>query len=103
MSSSRSNSPAPSLLQQQFHTLLHSRTYPKTLCPSEVARSLSPSDLSALGVSHWRDLMPRLREMAFEARDRDEVDVLQRGELVSGERRMEDVTGPIRVRLRRKT
>ncbi|OQV10063.1 hypothetical protein CLAIMM_14111 [Cladophialophora immunda] len=96
------SSPAPSLLHDRFHVLLHSRVYPKTLCPSEVARSLAPSDLRALGVGHWRDLMPRLREMAFAARDRDEVDVLQRGEPVAAERRMEDVAGPIRVRLRKR-
>ena len=82
------------------HLLSH-RAYPKTICPSEVARSMSTSDLQVLGVSTWRDLMPQLRQMAFEARDRGEVQILQRGEVVGQERGIGDVRGPIRIRLRR--
>ena len=45
--------------------------------------------------------MPQLREMAFDARDRAEVQILQRGEAINGDRGIEDVRGPIRVRLTR--
>ncbi|KAL6252375.1 hypothetical protein RBB50_000093 [Rhinocladiella similis] len=74
------------------------REHPKTLCPSEIARSLSPSELAQLGTSDWHDLMPRLREMAFEARDRGEIEVLQKGEVVPSDRGINEVRGPIRIR-----
>lgn len=77
---------------------LSQRAYPKTLCPSEIARSLSSSELQGLGASEWRELMPQLRTMAFEARDRGEIDILQRGQIVGLERTIEDVRGPIRIR-----
>lgn len=78
-------------------SLLNSRTYPKTLCPSEVARSLSTTDLSSLGAASWRDLMPALRELAFKMRDEGVLEVLQRGEV--SRQRAEEVRGPIRLRL----
>jgi hypothetical protein len=90
-----------SLLTQRFNELLAKRDHPKTICPSEVARSMSTTELRDLEVQSWRDLMPELRQMAFQARDRGEVEILQRGEIVRVERRMSDVTGPIRLRLRR--
>jgi hypothetical protein len=92
-----------SLLSERFEGLLSRRAYPKTICPSEVARSLSSCELQSLGVCEWRDLMPQLREMAFELRDRGDVEILQRGEVVSTERGIGDVRGPIRVRLMSKT
>lgn len=89
--------PSPTLTNQFTH-LLSQRAHPKTLCPSEVARSLSAADLQELGAQEWRDLMPRLRSMAFEARDRGEIEILQRGEVVDAARGIEDVRGPIRIR-----
>ena len=91
----------PQLLTERFNDLLSRREHPKTLCPSEVARSFSRSELSTFDVSSWRDLMPRLREMAFEARDRGDVEILQKGEIVSRDRSIDDVKGPIRLRLAR--
>ena len=94
------SSPRP-LLTERFKQLLSKRDHPKTICPSEVARSMSSSELQALGVSSWRDLMSELRIMAFEARDRREVEILQRGEIVSTERAIDNVRGPIIIRLMR--
>jgi hypothetical protein len=85
------------LLQKRFRELLEKRAFPKTLCPSEVARSFNESELADLGVSVWRDLMPRLRDLAFESRDAGEVEILQKGNVVDSG--IEDVRGPIRVRL----
>lgn len=88
------NNPIPTHL----HRLLESRAYPKTICPSEVARALSASELRAVGASDWRDLMPEIRERVWDMRDRDEVEILQRGEVLGREVRIGDVRGPIRVR-----
>ncbi|KAI9710737.1 MAG: hypothetical protein M1820_002570 [Bogoriella megaspora] len=95
MASSSSSAPD---LEARFTTLLSSRVWPKTACPSELPRSLSKSELDQLGAPEWRYLMPRMREMAFEMRDRGEVEVLQRGEVLGGNVRLEEVKGPIRVR-----
>ncbi|EXJ60361.1 hypothetical protein A1O7_04513, partial [Cladophialophora yegresii CBS 114405] len=92
--------PSTTLLTERFEHLLSRRTYPKTICPSEVARSLSSNELHSLGVREWRDLMPRLREMAFELRDSGHVEILQRGDVVDADRKEADVRGPIRIRLR---
>ncbi len=85
-------------LSKTFSAHVADRAYPKTLCPSEIARSLSATELEMLEVSSWRDLMPRLREMAFEARDRGDIEILQRGEIISRDRGLDDVRGPIRIR-----
>lgn len=46
--------------------------------------------------------MPRIRELVFEMRSRGEAEVLQRGEVIGDEIGLEDVSGPIRVRLKDK-
>ena len=89
---------AQDMLSSRFTLMLSKRSYPKTLCPSEIARSLSASELHELEVSEWRNLMPQLRSMAFEARDRGDIEILQRGQVVDRERVMDNVTGPIRIR-----
>lgn len=77
--------------------LLQTRAFPKTICPSEIARALSTNELSALGYATWRDAMDDVRGLVWEMRGRGEVEVLQRGEVVEVEA-LEDVRGPIRVR-----
>src|SRR5690242_12993839 len=78
--------------------LLTARDYPKTICPSEIARALSASDLGTLGASEWRDTMQDIRKVMWEKRQAGEVEVLQKGEVVDVEN-LEDIRGPIRVRL----
>jgi len=92
MSAPLASASAPSDLDAAFARHVAQREYPKTLCPSEVARAFAPSD--------WRPLMPRLRQMAFEARDRDEVEILQGGQVIDADRTIDDVKGPIRIRKR---
>lgn len=61
---------------------------PKSLCPSEVARALSPED--------WRALMPLIRAEAARLQDAGEISVTQRGKTVSAE----EAKGPIRLALK---
>ena len=86
-----------SSLGVELERLLNAR-YPKTICPSEVARALSPEQLDASGVAHWRELMPQIREMLWDMRSRGEVDILQRGEVIPDEIELENIRGPIRAR-----
>lgn len=53
-----------------------------------------------MGVSEWRELMPEIRGVIAEIRDRGEVEVLQKGEVLDGDLGvgLEGVKGPIRVR-----
>jgi hypothetical protein len=85
-------------LRTHLSTLLQSRAYPKTICPSEVARALSSVDLETCGATEWRDLMPAIREIVWEMRGRGEVEILQRGEVLGLDIGVEDVRGPVRVR-----
>ena len=86
-------------IQQHLLRLLRSRQNPKTICPSEIPRALSQSDLQATGHSEWKDLMPLVRTLLFEMRSKGEVEILQKGEVIPRETTMEDISGPIRARL----
>ena len=93
----------PSSLMQEtilphLDRLLSSREYPKTICPSEIARALSAKDLELLGVSEWRDLMPEVREALWSMRQRGEVEILQRGAVLPETIGLQDIKGPIRAR-----
>lgn len=83
--------------------LLASREWPKTICPSEVARAMSSKELAEAEVSSWRDLMPQLREDVFKLRDEGQLEVLQKGQILGHEIDAHNVTGPIRVRRKTNT
>ncbi|KAF2875663.1 hypothetical protein BDV95DRAFT_484770 [Massariosphaeria phaeospora] len=80
--------------------LLGSRDWPKTICPSEIARALSKEELDLLNASEWRETMDDIREWVWQRRELGEVEVLQKGQ-VAAVARLEDIRGPIRVRATR--
>ena len=86
------------LLTFHLDRLLSSREYPKTICPSEVPRALSTSELKAIGVTDWRDLMPEVREMLWHMRQSGQVEILQKGSLVPEDIDLPSIKGPIRAR-----
>ncbi|KAF2854027.1 hypothetical protein T440DRAFT_496239 [Plenodomus tracheiphilus IPT5] len=86
------------IITRHADRLLSTRDYPKTICPSEVARALSPSELSTLNASEWRSTMDQVRSVVWEKREAGEVEVLQKGEVVTVET-LEEIRGPMRVRL----
>lgn len=86
------------ILVAHLDRLLSARAYPKTICPSEVPRALTTAELKTLGVSDWRDLMPDVREMLWDLRQRGQVDILQKGLLVPDDIDLPDIKGPIRAR-----
>jgi hypothetical protein len=79
------------------NTLLDKRDYPKTICPSEVARAFSNDELRSLDAPDWRSTMDDVREVVWQLRAEGEVEVMQKGEVIDAAR-PEDVRGPIRVR-----
>jgi hypothetical protein len=86
-----------SLILTHAERLLDARQYPKTICPSEIARALSAPELQSLGVSEWRAAMDAVRQVVWEKREAGEVEVMQKGEVVDVES-LEDIRGPIRAR-----
>ena len=86
------------LIRMRLEQKLALRLYPKTICPSEVPRTLSISELRAIGVSHWRDLMPEVRKALWDMRDRGQVEILQRGVSLPNDISLDQVNGPIRAR-----
>lgn len=64
--------------------LLAHRGSNKTICPSEVARALSPKN--------WRELMPAVREVGVELVAEGQIVARQRGQVVDPK----TVRGPIR-------
>lgn len=85
------------ILLEHANRLLSSRDYPKTICPSEVARALSSSELSTLGAPDWRATMDPIRELVWDMRDAGEVEIMQKGRVLDIQR-LADIKGPIRVR-----
>lgn len=81
-----------------LHRFLETRQPPKTFCPSEVARTLSATELDELGLGDWRAAMPIVREAVFALRAKGECEVLQKGQVLDLSIGLEDVRGPIRVR-----
>ncbi|KAI9849904.1 MAG: hypothetical protein M1837_000118 [Sclerophora amabilis] len=96
-SSPQTTFPASSRLHSALTALLDSRKHPKTLCPSEVPRSLSSAELEELDVSDWRDLMEATRAIVWEMREHGEVEVLQRGKILEAAVSSGEVKGPVRV------
>jgi len=66
-------------------TLLRHRDADKTICPSDVARTVGGDD--------WRRLMTMAREVAADLADQDVVEVRQRGEPVD----LRTAKGPVRL------
>ena len=81
--------------------LLRARDYPKTICPSEVARALSAEELQLLDSAGWRDSMDHVRHIFWQLREEGEVEILQKGQVVDATQ-LQDVRGPIRVRATQK-
>lgn len=88
-------------IQKHLDRLLEARASPKTICPSEVARALSSSELEELDTKEWRDVMPTIRVRVWKMRDQGQVEIMQKGAVLSNDVSLENVKGPIRVRLRR--
>ena len=86
-------------LKEKLEDLLLHR-YPNTICPSEVPRAIEADELNAMGALTWRDLMPFMREIVWDLREKREVDVLQNKKVITGYVHLRDVKGPIRVRKR---
>jgi hypothetical protein len=88
------------LLRPHLDRLLDTRLYPKTVCPSEVARALNSADITAASITSWRDAMPEVRKMAAEMRTGGVVEILQKGSVLDGDlgEGLVNVVGPIRLR-----
>ena len=85
-------------LERRLEDFLAQREPPKTFCPSEVARALTASEREDLGFSDCRDAMPAIRELAWSLRDRNECEILQKGQVLAEDVGLDDVRGPIRIR-----
>ncbi|KAH6648545.1 hypothetical protein BKA67DRAFT_367249 [Truncatella angustata] len=85
------------LLHDKILQHLESRGYPKTICPSEVARSLSDDELSSLGCDNWRAAMDPIRREAWSMREQGALDITQKGEAIMVDK-LEVIRGPIRLR-----
>ena len=76
--------------------LIAQRGEESSACPSEVARALAPED--------WRDLMPRVRQVAGQLALRGLLDISQGGESVPATTLPNGPwKGPIRIRVPRAT
>ena len=86
------------VLMPHIDRLLSSRDYPKTICPSEVARALTAAELKACDATDWRSLMPSVRDILWSMREKGEVEILQKGALLPQNIELGEVKGPIRAR-----
>ncbi|HIK17118.1 MAG TPA: DUF3253 domain-containing protein [Leptolyngbyaceae cyanobacterium M33_DOE_097] len=77
----------PEVIRKVILAKVRSRGLQKTICPSEVARSLNPTD--------WRALMPLVREVGCELANSGAIVVTQKGVVVNPE----TAKGAIRYRV----
>lgn len=89
------------LILHHANRLLQSRQHPKTICPSEIARALSREELNILEATDWRHAMDNIRQVVWEKREAGEVEIMQKGQAVEATS-LEEIRGPIRIRLLRK-
>ena len=75
-------------ISETILSLAAKRGKDKTICPSEVARELSPNN--------WRRYMKEIRKTAFELRDADKILIMQKGHAIAGN----EVVGPIRIQIK---
>jgi len=74
-------------IEETIMSLLAIRGRDKTICPSEAAREVSPSD--------WRDLMDATRAVAARLANEGRIEVTQQGQLIDPL----SAQGPVRLRL----
>jgi uncharacterized protein with von Willebrand factor type A (vWA) domain len=76
----------PARIENAIEALLGERRADASICPSEVARRLSPDD--------WRALMPLVRDVAFAMARAGRIRITRRGVAIDPDR---PVRGPIRL------
>jgi hypothetical protein len=85
------------LLRNKISQFIDKREYPKTCCPSDVARALTTEELRSLDCEDWRAAMQIVREMAWTMREGGLLEITQKGEAVQATS-LETIKGPIRLR-----
>ena len=95
--SEMSNTPEDNLLRSNILSMVGKREYPKTCCPSEVARALTAEELQTLHCEDWRSAMEQVRQEAYKLYSEGQIEVTQRGQKVDLDN-LKDVKGPIRLR-----
>ena len=78
-------------IRERLLQLVRDRGPEKTICPSEVARSLSADD--------WRSLMPQVLAVGLDLADSGAIVVTQKGQIVDPQ----TAKGPIRYRFIRQS
>jgi hypothetical protein len=86
-----------SFLEKKILSMTEAREYPKTICPSEVARALTRDELQSLDCSDWRAAMDPIRREAWSMKERRLLDITQKGEVVMAHN-LDEIHGPIRLR-----
>jgi hypothetical protein len=76
-----------SIISQNILSMATERGADKTICPSEVARSMFPAD--------WRKHMNKVREAAIDLHLEGKVTITQKGEPVD----VNHIKGPIRIKI----
>jgi len=75
-------------IQHTIRKLLNRRQVGASICPSDAARAIYPSD-------EWLGQMPVIREVAALMVAAGELEITQKGEIVAAH----EVRGPIRLRI----
>ncbi len=75
-------------IRDSILSLLDERGSGKTICPSEAVRHLTDDE------TEWRVAMPTCRDVAGELVEAGEIEICQKGEVVS----LSEAKGPIRLR-----
>lgn len=60
---------------------------------------MSSAELQAEGAQEWRDLMPAIRELAWQMHHEGQLEILQKGQVLDTSAiTLDEIRGPIRLR-----
>lgn len=88
----RPSVPTPSAIEEMILSLVSARGPEKSICPSEVARALTPGALQ----EGWQSLMTPIRQAAIRLARAGQIDILRKGRPASPD----EIRGVIRLRVR---
>lgn len=84
-------------IRSSILSMVNKRDYPKTCCPSEVARAFTAEQLRMLDCRDWRAAMEPVRQEAYLMYSQGLIEVTQKGEKVDLDK-LKEIKGPIRLR-----
>lgn len=85
-------------VRDRFRMFLDTVEPPDSFKASEVAQSIPPVEIEALGYEKWEEVMPAIKELAFELRELGDCEIIKGGKVLPESVGQYDIEGGFRIR-----